>query len=123
MLDKFPSFPQKTIYRFRDLNIPPLSLVHEAWMELQKDSEGWKISVEFGDIRPGEVVNSKGTLWFGSRNSGIVKLEGKLLGENISEPILCTLEIRFEAECRPMTVEDVQTFQRAHFQALDFDNE
>ena len=123
VLDKFPPFPQKTIYRFRDLNIPPLSLVHEAWMELQKDSEGWKISVEFGDIRPGEVVNTKDTLWFGSRNSGIVKLEGKLLGENISEPILCTLEIRFEAECRPMTVEDVQTFQRAHFVALDIDDE
>ena len=123
VLDKFPSFPQKTIDPFRDLNIQPPSLVHEALIQLQRDSERWKISVEFGDIRPGEVVNSKGTLWFGSRTSGIVKLEGKLLGENISEPILCTLEIRFEAECRPMTVEDVQSFQRAHFQALDFDNE
>ena len=123
VLDEYPSFPRKTIGRIPDLNIRPLPRVHEARMELQEDSERWKISVEFGDIRPDEKISTKDTLWFGSGNSETVNLKGKLLGENISEPIQCSLDIRIETECRPMTEEDVDLCRRAHFESLGVDAE
>ena len=121
-----PSFPKKDTNLYSELSnmgISPLSRVHEARMELQEDSERWKISVEFGDIRPDEKISTKDTLWFGSGNSETVSLKGKLLGENISEPIQCSLDIRIETECRPMTEEDVDLCRRAHFESLGVDAE
>lgn len=133
VLDEFPSFPPETIDRetidlMSTLNDMPylnnqlMSRVHEARIELQEDSDHWKISVEFGDIRPDEKISTEDTLWFGSGNSGTVSLKGKLLGENISEPIQCSLDIRFETECRPMTEEDVDSCKRAYFDSLGLED-
>ena len=118
MLDELPSFPQESIGTFSLPDIQPLSRVNEAYMNLNDVSDRWEISVEFGDVRPGEKVTTKDSLWFGSKSPGVARLQGKLLGDNISEPILCYLDIQFEAECRPMTVEDVDSFKRAHLEAL-----
>ena len=133
VLDEFPSFPPETIDRetidlMSTLNDMPylnnqlMSRVHEARIELQEDSDHWKISVEFGDIRPDEKISTEDNPWFGSGNSGTVSLKGKLLGENISEPIQCSLDIRFETECRPMTKEDVDSCKRAYFDALGLED-
>ena len=122
--DVSPSFPKKEIGLFADfsnIDVLPLSHEHQARLELVEDSERWMISVEFGDIRPGESVTTIETLWFGSYESGIVSLNGKLLGDNISEPISCSLGIQFESGFRPMTVDDVDLYKRAHFEFTRFD--
>ena len=123
VLDEMPPFPRREIGRFSLPDIHPLARVHDAQMELQESSDHWKISVEFGDIRPGERRTTIDNLWFGSRDSGVARLEGKLLGDNIPEPIQCSLDIQFEVERRPMTEEDVHALVRARSEDLGGDHD
>ena len=121
--DESPLFPEKEIRLFSEIDVLPLSREHKVRVELQEDSRSWIISVEFGDVRAGERVTTIDTLWFRSQDSGIVSLNGKLLGDNIPEPISCSLEIRFESECRPMTVDDVEFYKNAHFESIGLNEE
>lgn len=123
VLDKIPPFPQREISRFSIPDIHPLARVHDAHMELQESRDHWKISVEFGDIRPDEKITTVDNLWFGSLDSGVARLEGKLLGENIPKPIQCSLDIQFEVERRPMTEEDVHALVRASAEDLGDDHD
>ena len=121
VVDDLPGFPEK----HRDFVVPvdPSSLTHfnEATMGLSDDEECWNIHVEFGDIRPDEQILMCDALWFGSRESQDVRLKGRLIGDNLPEPIKCELELRFEIECRPMSIGDVEFYKRAHFEALGYD--
>lgn len=123
ILDDMVSFPSKI--RNLNPNIDYRSIVQASptWMELTDNEGFYEVVVEFGDIRPQEDVWTNNTLWFGSREPRQVSLEGKLLGDNIKEPFQCTLEIRFETECRPMTMDDVDFYKRAHFESLGVDEE
>ena len=116
-------FPKK--YQNVPAPIVPLSLANfnGAKMELSDDEKCWNIHVEFGDIRPDEQILTCDTLWFGSRKPKDVRLEGRLLGDNLPEPIKCELELRFEIECRPMSIDDVEFYKRAHYEALGYESE
>ena len=121
--DHPPKFPQKNLVYLFPANLPSLANYDEATMELSVDRERWNIHVEFGDVRPDERILTCDTLWFGSRDSKDVRLEGRLLGDNLPEPIKCELELRFESECRPMSIDDVEFYKRAHFEALGYESE
>ena len=123
VMDDLPEFPNKHLYNFVDTNITSLANFNEPTMELSVDKECWNIYVEFGDIRPDERILTCDTLWFGSREPKNVRLEGRLLGDNLPEPIKCELELRFEIECRPMSIADVEFYKRAHFEALGYESE
>lgn len=121
VVDHLPEFPRKEIDSYPVTDIT--SLVNskdskEPTMELSDDEKCWNIHVEFGDIRPDEQILTYDALWFGSRYSQDVRLEGRLLGDNLPEPIKCALDLRFEFECRPMSISDVEFYKRAHFEAL-----
>lgn len=121
--DDQPGFPEKHLDNFPTPNLISLANSNEPTMESSVDRDGWKIHVEFGDIRPDERILTCDTLWFGSRKPKEVRLEGRLLGDNLPEPIKCELELRFEIECRPMSIGDVEFYKRAHFEALGYESE
>lgn len=121
VVDHLPEFPRKEIDNYPVTDIT--SLINsrdskEPTMELSDDEKCWNIHVEFGDIRPDEQILTYDALWFGSRYSQDVRLEGRLLGDNLPEPIKCALDLRFETENRPMSKSDVEFYKQAHFEAL-----
>lgn len=76
---------------------------------VQKIAHGWKITIDFGDIRPRDEVWTTSELFIGS-SGGITKLKGELRGDNISEPEPCILKIKFEVKQRSMEREDVEPY-------------
>ncbi len=76
---------------------------------VQEFTDGWKITIDFGDIRPRDEVWTTSALLIGSRG-GITKLEGELRGDNVPEPVPCILEINFEVKERPMRKADVRPY-------------
>ena len=69
----------------------------------------WEITIDFGDVRPREDIWTTNPLFIGAKN-GITRLEGKLQGDNIPEPIPCVLEVSFEVKQRPMERSDVEPY-------------
>ncbi len=118
VVDDLPKFPKKHLDFVAPVDLSSLAHISEETMGLSDDEECWNIYVEFGDIRPDEQILTYDTLWFGSRESQDVRLEGRLLGDNLPEPIKCELDLRFEIECKPMSIGDVEFYKRAHFEAL-----
>ena len=106
--DNIPKLPEE----YHDFLSPmPLSELFSAdavTMDLSEANDSWEILVEFGNIRPGEQVSSRNKLWFGSALQESITMRGKILGENIPNPIPCSLHIEFETQQRPMTMEDVE---------------
>ena len=123
VVDDQPEFPKKHLDKFASADLTSLANFNEPTMELSDDEKCWNIHVEFGDIRPDEQILTSDALWFGSRESKDVRLEGRLLGDNLPEPIKCELELRFEIECRPMSIDDVEFYKRAHFEAFGYESE
>ena len=76
---------------------------------VQKLADGWKITIDFGDISPHDEVWTTSPLLIGS-GGGITKLEGELRGDNIPEPISCVLEINFDVKVRAMEKSDVEPY-------------
>ena len=74
---------------------------------LSEETDYWAIQVEFGNVRPGERIVADDQLWFSSGHTMSATMTGRILGENIPEPIHCSLEIKFETLQRQMTIEDV----------------
>lgn len=109
VMDSLPNLPEE--YHDALRSIPPSPLLYSAnelTMELSEDDESWKIVVEFGDIRPSEQLLTHDNLWFCSGDTGNFTMEGKIIGENIPEPIHCSLSLEFKPQHRPMTLEDIE---------------
>ena len=70
----------------------------------------WEITIDFGDVRPCDEVWTTSELFIGSMSDRITRLEGELRGDNIQQPSLSALEIRFEVEQRPMERADVKKY-------------
>jgi len=106
VMDAHPDFPAETYDIPILLNdrtyAPPSTEIY-----LSDESDYWMIQVEFGNIRPGEKIVAEDQLWFSAVVPMRATMKGKILGENIPEPIQCSLEIKFETLQRPMTIEDV----------------
>ena len=91
-----------------------LDLLHrignDAELDLTDRNDRWEIEVEFGDVRPKDEVWTANPLFLGSGSPGPVCLTGELRGENLSEPIKCELQVRFEVHRREMTIQDVKPY-------------
>ena len=76
---------------------------------VQKIADGWKVTIEFGYIRPRDEVWTTSELFIGS-SGGITELKGELRGDNISEPVPCVLKINFKVKQRSMEREDIEPY-------------
>lgn len=76
-------------------------------IQLLESDDSWDVFVEFGNVRPGEAVLTRNHLLFGLSSSGIMQMKGRIIGENIPEPLECSLDVRFTTENRPMTPDDI----------------
>ena len=83
---------------------------NEPEAHLQGHDDRWEVRIDFGDIRPHEKVWTGSPLWFGSWESTTAKLEGELLGDNLPEPIPCSLTISLQVKTRRMSIEDVEPY-------------
>ena len=107
---------QETLERIpsKDTLAVPIDPVHlmgqEPEIHLKDIGNRWEFAVEFGDIRPREVLWTTDPFWFGCARTSLVKLEGQLIGDNSREPVPCSLEIKFEANQRPMTKDDAAPY-------------
>ena len=79
----------------------------EGEIFLREVSDRWEIEIDFGDVRPRDEIWTSDSLFFGSGNPSQATLHGELKGDNISDPIKCTLQISIEVESRAMTYNDV----------------
>lgn len=103
-----PDFPEEFHDVLSSIHAPVVHPIDAVVTVLSEDSEFWRVSVEFGDVRPGEQILTDDNLWFGSAISARVTMKGRILGENIPVPIPCSLDIEFETQQRPMTIDDIE---------------
>ena len=73
---------------------------------VQRFSDRWEISVEFGDVRPRETIFTHSPVYLWSAFSAAVELHGVLYADNLPEPASCSLEIDFRVEQRRMKNDD-----------------
>lgn len=99
--DRLPNAPRRRL----DL-VFPFSIKPEVPIRLEEYNERWEVIIDFGDIRPHERSYTSEVIHVGSEESKVARLEGEILGDNIPDPIACTLEIHFETEQRAMTAAD-----------------
>lgn len=113
VLDKtnHPKRPYRNLSdRIRDSIVPLAEQVRLMPDPTVKElPDRWEITIDFGDVRPRDEVWTSSELLIGSIG-GVSTLKGKLLGDNLPEPILCALEINFEVKRRPMEVSDVEPY-------------
>ena len=79
---------------------------------LREFRDRWEIDIDFGDVRPRDEIWTSDSLFLGSINPSQATLQGELKGDNISDPIKCTLEIAIEVESRAMTRNDAAPYLR-----------
>ncbi len=77
---------------------------------VQEYEANWEITIEFGDVRPRDEVWTTTPILIGAADSREIRLEGELRGDNLPEPIACTLNVNLEVEKRPMENADVQQY-------------
>lgn len=87
--------------------LDPFNHSDEAKVILRELPDRWEVSVSFGDIRPSDSIYTDAPIWIGTAVSGAVELKGRLLADNLPDPIPCSLEVQFQVETRPMEHADV----------------
>ena len=102
--------PPSAIYLHTNVETLGLGSRTDIGPSVEKYGDRWELTVDFGDIRPGQDIWTTEPLYVGSAAAGSARLEGKLLGDNLPEPIRCNLDIRFEVEERAMKRSDVEPF-------------
>ena len=79
---------------------------------VQRFSDRWEISVEFGDVRPRETIFTHSPVYLWSAFSAAVELHGVLYADNLPEPEPCSLEIDLRVEQRRMERDDALPYLR-----------
>ena len=80
---------------------------------VQDYEENWEVTIEFGDVRPRDDVWTTTPILIGAADSKEdIKLEGWLRGDNLPEPITCTLEVNLEVTKRSMKIADVKQYMK-----------
>ena len=77
---------------------------------IEEHADRWNVRIDFGDIRPRDEVFTAEPLLLGSSESCTTRLEGVFLGDNISDPISCALDIAFEVDSCAMRRSDVEPY-------------
>ena len=67
-----------------------------------------ELTIEFGDVRPGDDVWTACPVLVGVVANGTSRLEGELRGDNIARPMSCSLTIAHTGRQRPMETKDLE---------------
>ena len=108
VMSSLPELPREYSNPLLHSRIPKIYHRDDITIELSENDESWEIIVEFENVRPGEKVLTDDELWIGSAITQNFTVNGKILGENIPNPIPCPLLIEFQTQKRPMTLQDVE---------------
>ena len=90
----------------------------EAVIRLRDYSDRWELTVEVGDMRPGDEIWTTDSIFIGSSISNTMVLEAEIRAENIPEPVVHRLEIHLEVERREMRREDVEPYLDDEYRKL-----
>lgn len=73
-------------------------------------NDRWEIEVDFGDVRPGDLIWTDNELFVGTTVPCSVKLEGEFRGDNLPEPVAGELDLRIEVVRRAMEWRDIAPY-------------
>ena len=109
--DSMPSRPHRSHMQSVVSGIHPLQRSHMAVADphVRELADRWEVTLDFGSIRPRDEVWAAKPLFFGSRQSASIELEGELRADNLPEPLKCVLSINIDNTVRAMTEDDVKT--------------
>ena len=81
--------------------------------------DGIEITVEVGDMRPGEYVWAGPGAQFSTKESGTLIWKGRFVADNLPEPIECLLRLKVEYEEREIRTQDIEfSFTIPHWEWL-----
>ena len=107
-----PVRPSRNILDGLNNNITPLAEQFRKKPEptVREFESGWEISVEFGNIRPGESVWSSAPIFVATSQTEELEMKGELKGDNLAKPLPIVLRIASRVEERKMTASDVEKY-------------
>ena len=76
--------------------------------QVRELADQWKVTVDFGSIRPRDEVWAAKPLFFGSRRSASIEIEGELRADNLPKPHKCVLSINIANTTRAMRADDLK---------------
>jgi hypothetical protein len=76
--------------------------------QIEESADFLKVQIPFGMMRPKSHKRTTSPLWIGADITKDVTITATLYGENITEPLVFALRLRFEVDRRMMTVDDVR---------------
>ena len=79
-------------------------------LKVREYTDRWEIEIDFGDVRPRDEAWTTNWLFIGSKDPGVLVLQGELRGDNLPEPLKCELEVQVEVELRAMEKDDVAPY-------------
>ena len=68
---------------------------------------GIEVQIELGDIQPGTSAWSNRAFYLGRRTSGEARASISISGHNIAEPVQLSDTLRFEVECKAVSVDQL----------------
>ena len=83
---------------------------NEGELTVKEFVDRWEIDIDFGDVRPRDVIWTDCSFYLGSEETCSLSLQGELRGDNLPEPIGCNLGIRFVVERRAMSLDDIAAY-------------
>ena len=93
--------------------VPALVLAKDISPDVRKLEDRSELTIDFGDVRPGDDVWTDWPVLIGALADGTSCLDGELRGDNIPKPIPYILRISHLSHRRPMTMEDIATHIRS----------
>ncbi|MYF75969.1 MAG: ATP-binding protein [Acidobacteria bacterium] len=96
-------------------SVPNVGHRHDISPDVRVLEDQSELTIDFGDVRPGDEVWTDYPVLVGARADGTSSLEGELRGDNIPKPLSCELKIAHSVERRPMRSEDVLSLIRRQF--------
>jgi len=113
-LDDRPRAPTRSTHGFAIPDARPLArgLISNPEPEVSPTSDGWEVTVEFGDIRPKDEATTSSPFVVEVEESALVRLVGDLRGDNLPDRIPFDEILRVTSRSRPIEERDVMQWAR-----------
>jgi hypothetical protein len=94
---------------------PPAMSAMDYDVDVSRTGTTWRIQCLFGKIQPRDTVRLSSDLYVGSRESGLVSVDGKLYADNIGHPVPARLDLTFETRTKEASLEDIERMEYERF--------
>ncbi len=82
---------------------------------VERVADTWRVECSFGKIQPQDTVRLSDDLYAGARESGALEIEAQIFADNLSRPRTVRLTLRFEADERVVSLDDIEDMEQERF--------